>query len=1007
MLSRSLEYNITARDRSAGAFRSFQDSARSAETRINGVVSAGQRLQRVFGALTFGVGAGSALREMNQLEQQLIRLRGVSSDFGGDQEFLVETSRQLGLNYKSFADTFTQLAALESIDLLDAGQARDLAVGFEQASARFGTSAADTALAVRGLRQALTQGIVRAQEFDQIFDAIGTAQPLVAKQLGLTTQEFQRLRTSNSLVAKELVDAFIPALNSLDGAAQTRAQSIQGSFNAIATSYQQALIAFNEPVSEGLQGLAIDGIVPVLDSIAANAETISTVVAGTAVALTLAYGGRRVSDLTNFAAAQARVISVSNAHNQALVTNTRLTLQNAQAEFRNNQAVVRSLASQAQQQRARIAANGSLRTNAALQNQLTNLVSQQSAATAALAASNQRVLASTRELSSVTRNASSATIALSTAGRGLSAAFSLVGGPIGAATIALGLFFQSVRESTQEIRGLRDLNNDLASSLDLGESDRLRITNEVADAEEKILQLRVRRASILDGEISGFDRLRTFVGTVNQEVLSLDFSIEQLRNQISIANSAELSILQGNALQEEEDFIQGLSASIRELSNTARSSQDILDQILPSRQKIEELTSLRSELEGVRESISVDEYNSANNAITEQINRLNGLTEARKRASQEQERAVTELTRIEESLLTERQRIQSDFDNVEDNILRLQVVLGDEGLSDERVASLVSVAREKLDLQLDELNQQLIRDEQKRIDDVTRARNEKLQERFDLELALRQTFNPVEGLTNIDDVNRRFEFEQDELTKQFDFKLNLDAEYVRRSAELEQQRVDQIASIQDQARQNRDTSIDLGVGFGSAVFEAFQQDVGNYIQITENMSQAERAYSEESNRINKQIFERNKRAQRSQAIIEGFGAVAKAFNSFPAPFSYVAAATAAISAAKIVSRINSTSFGGGGSVNFGGSGGSGGSSSDPSGQSSLDAANAANSNGGGNTVYFVTQIPPNLQGAIDQDWLYNNQQENLKRMTDDDIISVDAEQIRVADPRVPQSLRTN
>jgi len=1005
MLSRNLEYQITARDRTASAFNSAKRGAQSLEDRVNGIASTGLRLQRIFGAITLGVGAGSSIRELQTLEQQLIRIRGISTNFARDQEFLVNTSRELGLNYRDFANTFSELQALESISLLDPGQAQALSVGFEQAAAKFGTSSADISLAVRGLRQSLTQGTVRAQEFDQIFDAIGAAQPLIAKQLGITTQEFQKLRTANSLVSKDLVNALIPALNSLDGAAQLRAESILGSFNSIATEYQQTLLAFQEPVSFGISNIADSAIIPALQAIGQNSELISASIATVGVGLAAAYGGRAVQRLTTFAAGQAQVTRTSLAHSQALVQNNRLTAQKALADRNAAQSTLAALTSQRQQLAAYISSNQALRANVSLSQQITALRAQEAAQIALIRNSTTQLNTATRNLAASTGLAATASRGFAAGVRGINTAMSLVGGPIGAATIALGLFYNEWRKSTQAIREIRDLNEDLSTRTGINAQERLEAIRQIEQAEREISTLLARRASIISGEISGFERMNPlaggFIGTVNMEVQSLDFSISQLRGEISELNNQQVNLGYVESLNQELAAVTNIREGVRDLNAEQDRAESILDKLLPNARKISDLKDLRTELEGISGSISSTQYNEANAAITEQINKLSGLTEAREKASQALERNLEEVAKIEESLFTERQRIQAEFDNTEANILRLQVELGDERLSDERVASLVSQARERLEIELDEYNSRLITEEQRRIDEVTRVRLDKLRERFDLEAQLREAQNPTDSLNSVNLINERFALEQDALRKQFAEKLNSEKEYQIASINLERDRLNEIDRLQQEQRERANAFIDGGLSITSSIFKAFERDVGSYVALNETMSAADRQRAEESNRINQRLFDQNKRAQRSQAILEGLGAVAKAFN-LPPPFSYISAAAAAAAAGATVSRINRTTFGSGGSVAFSGSGTTSNSGTSDSG---LQDALAQNSGGSGTTVYFVTQVPPGLEGAINNDWLRQNQQQNFRKMVQDDIVTVDSNtQIIVADTTTNESL---
>lgn len=997
MLSRRLEYRITGRDESRSAFRSAQQNIRKTEERISGLATSAFKVQRAFGILTLGVGAGSSVRELNVLEQQLIRLRGVSSDFAGDQQFLSKTSRELGLNLKNLTSSFVDVQTLEAIELIKPGQARDLAVGFEQAAARFGTSSEDIKLAVRGLRQSLTQEIVRAQEFDQIFDAIGAAQPLVAKNLGLTTKEFQKMRTANSLLATDLVDALVPALLSLDGAAQARAESIQGSFNKIATSYQTALLAFNEPVRELFAGAA-DGLEETFLVIGNNAELIAASIETIAVASVAAFGGVALRGLVSYGQEQIRSISISRAHSAAILENAQRKRASVAADLAAARSSASYTASLVAQNKGQLLLAGNLQTRVRLMGQLGGLQRQAAASASALAVATESHRLSVIGVNSAQRAAALSTGVFSAASRGLSAALSLVGGPAGAAAIAITLAGSAALSSSAAYRQLSDTVSDLRNAESKEQIKQADLDATRVAAQEKIVDLQLRINSITRGNADLRDRILTSV-TSEEAVLgllnrTLANTRAELQSTFDIYDDLPDLNPFNQSVQDQIDAIGQFGDAIDGLGATSESAEGLLDKIFPSRAKIADLVETRTELERLKGSISPTEYSQANAAITEQINKLNGVTEARKRAAKAQEDALKQLESLEKSLATERQRLQKEFDDTEKNVLKLQVELGTDRLSDNDISLLVSRAREKLDVKLEELHEKEVKDEQRRADEISRIRGDKLRERLDLEAALREQNTPVDQLDSVDAINRRFRIEENALREGFDFKNGLDAEYVNSSISLESERQAALTNLTRRGEEERQAErdrfvqgVDAITGLSGSVLALFEKDVGSYIKIQEKWTDAEKARARRSNEINRKAFEQNKRARRAQAVIDGFGAVAKAFGSLPPPFSYIAAATAAASAAKIVSDINSSSFGGGGSVAFGGSGSS--SSASTSGSSTNNEIANQNANGGPTKIILINQIPPNLQGAIDPDWMYRNNIASLKKMVEDDVIPED------------------
>jgi hypothetical protein len=204
---------------------------------------------------------------------------------------------------------------------------------------------------------------------------------------------------------------------------------------------------------------------------------------------------------------------------------------------------------------------------------------------------------------------------------------------------------------------------------------------------------------------------------------------------------------------------------------------------------------------------------------------------------------------------------------------------------------------------------------------------------------------------------------------------------------------------------NTDVGLDSAFSATSNLLSALTRDTDAYIDIQDTWTDAERKRAELSNRINRQQFERNKKFQIAQAIIEGSGAITKAWNSAPAPLNALYAGIAAAGVAKQISTIKKTSFGSSGSVSFGGSGASAGSLGTSTGSSDVAALNG---DGGGTIVYMVNSIPANLEQGINKRWLMDKQRSDLRELVANGAVSAsDNIEIIVSDVPVPQLMRRN
>jgi len=129
---------------------------------------------------------------------------------------------------------------------------------------------------------------------------------------------------------------------------------------------------------------------------------------------------------------------------------------------------------------------------------------------------------------------------------------------------------------------------------------------------------------------------------------------------------------------------------------------------------------------------------------------------------------------------------------------------------------------------------------------------------------------------------------------------------LRQLGELDEQRA------ADQAQRN-ERQLTAAVDVTSSLLGLLESEVGQQIQINDQMSAEEQRRAEETNRRNKEKFEKNKQYQAGQAVISSLAGAALALAD-PALGTFerfAAVATSLATGAGIVSKIRAAEFGGG------------------------------------------------------------------------------------------------
>jgi len=660
-INRDVRVDFIGRDRTSAAARSAANGVKRVNREVSVLSTRAVAAQRAFSALTIGFAGTNAVRTLGQLQESMLRVKNLSQDYAKDQEFLSKTTKALNLDLGNAAKAFADIQVLQNTGFINDNQVQDLFIGFQETAKKFGVGATDIEFALRGLRQALTAGVVRAQEFDQIFDAIGAVAPSVARNLGLTTQELLQLRTSSSLSSKALLDALIPALREADGSAALASKNINASLQNLSTAYKEALLQFSEPIGDGISAFADAGI-GAIDLLVENTGKIKLV--GTAIAA--AYGGRALASIATMSAAQARGIQISIARAEATARNNALLV----TEAKQKQEILRleqaSLISQRQSLQQSLAEASTIEAKRIVQKQLTAATERETAGRIALSEANARTTASTVALTAAQRSATASSLAFSTATRALGGAMSLVGGPIGLAAIAIGAFVLNARDGTRAIREPREANEELESRASvIGQRAFDEIARTREEAEIKLNELYKKRTKLIDEQVVKNSRLSADQGRMGSYLFKIN---SQIKETISLLEEIDLKKEAFQQAEAARQDIEALNLAAKDLIGTFDRSGELIDKFLPDRGKIEEL---KKALEQARKSFEPDSEDGKKviSAIQAEIDALDGSAKARKEYKKQITEARKELDTLNESLQTERQRVEETFASSEATIL--------------------------------------------------------------------------------------------------------------------------------------------------------------------------------------------------------------------------------------------------------------------------------------------------------------------------------------------------
>ncbi|KEQ19168.1 tape measure protein [Endozoicomonas numazuensis] len=377
------------------------------------------------------------LAQYQDMRTQITALVGGQQAWIETEQYLIATSQEHNKVLTDMAGNYARLASLQEAGLLNQTEMRQIFEGMSNAQSQAGASSVQLSQSMYGLSQALASPVVRAEELNQVVEPLPGLLNKLDKAAGLQAGGFRRMMLAGEVTSDFFKTTLIKALADYDGAAARLSSNINAQFAQMTNAWQQAVVAFEDPVSDGLSPV-LGGISSSLQTLAENAELVGTVV-GVTLAAAMGRGAAAVAALT---AAKVKAIAANRAK-------LAVTIAEAQAEER--------LA-----------------------------LSQRAAAltTVAAQAADTRLAASRTALAAATAQAAVAT-------RAFSGAMALMGGPAGIVMMAAGAltyFALQAASAKVDTRGLKDEVDGLLGRMDALQETRL--TDAIEKQKAHVAELR-------------------------------------------------------------------------------------------------------------------------------------------------------------------------------------------------------------------------------------------------------------------------------------------------------------------------------------------------------------------------------------------------------------------------------------------------------------------------------------------------------------------------------------
>ncbi len=174
--------------------------------------------------------------QVESLDTRLSALSGTTEQYARNLAFAQQNAERLGVTTRGVVASFADLLGLQQSGLITQERAESLTIGLINAQRALGLSSAEAGRVTFGLSQALSQGTVRAEEFNQVVEPIPGLLARMEQAAGLGAGQLRQLQRDGGLTSETFSDLLVVALQDFEEQAAQGATTTAASFARIQNS---------------------------------------------------------------------------------------------------------------------------------------------------------------------------------------------------------------------------------------------------------------------------------------------------------------------------------------------------------------------------------------------------------------------------------------------------------------------------------------------------------------------------------------------------------------------------------------------------------------------------------------------------------------------------------------------------------------------------------------------------------------------------------------------------
>jgi tape measure domain-containing protein len=217
--------------------------------------------------IAFGKEVLNVTKQFESIQIRLNSIAGGAIEGQKAMDNLRILANKLGLEFKGLANEYVNFVGAAKASGMEVSKADKIFKSMSVAIAGSGASAESAGRAMTALTQMIGKGKISAEELrGQLGEALPSAMGIMAKSLGVTTQQLDKMMANGELLASEVLPKFATEMEkAFGGDAEKLSEGLQGSLNRLTNAWDSLMLNIGNSAPFDIAINSLTGLINAVD----------------------------------------------------------------------------------------------------------------------------------------------------------------------------------------------------------------------------------------------------------------------------------------------------------------------------------------------------------------------------------------------------------------------------------------------------------------------------------------------------------------------------------------------------------------------------------------------------------------------------------------------------------------------------------------------------------------------------------------------------------------------